>query len=359
MPKKKSFLQKNFNAIVITFVVIIGGMYFFGKFLFPSATPSQSSMPAAQETANSAPQPAKTPAPANIAVSNTNGVVEVPNSPPPMPAPVDATNETASHSVPIAIDSGLTPMPGAKQEVPVPSAAVPQATITEKSNDLTPVLSNMGAGQSATPAKPAPVAQVQTVPTSVSASATSPDVMALNDRIATLEKNAAVMKAEKTDLQNKLNDSNHKIESLQASLDSESKKLDAISSAPAKTEMPASAAEISTSRIEMPTPIKATVKTETSSKPVKAKKPAPVKSAAHHKSSSHESASIPKVVLPLNTQWELRSAQTGRAMVAPKGSDDLKSIQVGDMLMGLGRITSIGIENGVWTVRGTKSAIYR
>jgi len=55
--------------------------------------------------------------------------------------------------------------------------------------------------------------------------------------------------------------------------------------------------------------------------------------------------------------WELRSAQPGKATLAKKGSNDLKTIEVGSFLNSLGRIQSIQIENGLWVVRGSKGNI--
>ncbi len=55
--------------------------------------------------------------------------------------------------------------------------------------------------------------------------------------------------------------------------------------------------------------------------------------------------------------WELRSAGPGKALIAEKGSSDFKSVKVGDSLAGIGRITSIGVENGKWVVKGTKGRI--
>lgn len=56
-------------------------------------------------------------------------------------------------------------------------------------------------------------------------------------------------------------------------------------------------------------------------------------------------------------QWELRSAQPGRATLSQKGSNDLKNIEIGGTLSGLGRIQSIQLENGLWVVRGTKGSV--
>ncbi len=55
--------------------------------------------------------------------------------------------------------------------------------------------------------------------------------------------------------------------------------------------------------------------------------------------------------------WVLRAASPGRASIAPKGSNDLKTVEVGNTVVGLGKITSIQVENGLWVVRGTKGTV--
>ena len=55
--------------------------------------------------------------------------------------------------------------------------------------------------------------------------------------------------------------------------------------------------------------------------------------------------------------WELKSAQPGRATLSAKNSNDLKTVEIGSVLSGLGRIKSIQVENGLWVVRGTQGVV--
>jgi intracellular multiplication protein IcmG len=55
--------------------------------------------------------------------------------------------------------------------------------------------------------------------------------------------------------------------------------------------------------------------------------------------------------------WELRSAQSGKASVAIKGSGDIQDVEPGDVLKGVGKITSITRQNGQWVVQGTTGRI--
>lgn len=78
-----------------------------------------------------------------------------------------------------------------------------------------------------------------------------------------------------------------------------------------------------------------------------------------------KTAEAPKVSKPAaqkpaaasKQDWVLRAASPGRASIAPKGSNDLKTVEVGNTVAGLGKITSIQVENGLWVVRGTKGSV--
>lgn len=55
--------------------------------------------------------------------------------------------------------------------------------------------------------------------------------------------------------------------------------------------------------------------------------------------------------------WVLRSAQPGKATLAEKDSSDLRSVEIGSSVSGLGKITFIGVEGGKWIVRGTQGVV--
>lgn len=59
----------------------------------------------------------------------------------------------------------------------------------------------------------------------------------------------------------------------------------------------------------------------------------------------------------ISSQWALRSAQPGRAIISSRGGNDFKTIETGQRVSGLGIVRSIGLENGRWVVRGTDSII--
>ena len=55
--------------------------------------------------------------------------------------------------------------------------------------------------------------------------------------------------------------------------------------------------------------------------------------------------------------WVLKGIAQNEAWIAQEGSTDIKKVSVGDTVKGLGRISSIGLENGVWMVRGTQGSV--
>lgn len=56
--------------------------------------------------------------------------------------------------------------------------------------------------------------------------------------------------------------------------------------------------------------------------------------------------------------WQLRSAQPGRAWIAQPGTQEMRNVAVGDEVQGLGRILSIAQgADGRWTVRGSMGSV--
>lgn len=55
--------------------------------------------------------------------------------------------------------------------------------------------------------------------------------------------------------------------------------------------------------------------------------------------------------------WSLKSAGVGKAILADKVTGDLKTVRVGDIVPGLGRIVSISNSNSFWVVKGTLGSV--
>lgn len=60
---------------------------------------------------------------------------------------------------------------------------------------------------------------------------------------------------------------------------------------------------------------------------------------------------------PQTPSWELKAAQPGKAWIAQKGSSELKPIQVGDRVNGLGQIQNITFDGGRWRVIGSAKSL--
>ena len=74
---------------------------------------------------------------------------------------------------------------------------------------------------------------------------------------------------------------------------------------------------------------------------------------------SVEKAAAPKIVKKPapRIKWVLKAAQPDRATISSKNSNDIRQIEVGSVVSGLGKITSIGLEDGKWVVRGTRGHV--
>ncbi|MCB1784377.1 MAG: hypothetical protein KDI13_10340 [Alphaproteobacteria bacterium] len=65
----------------------------------------------------------------------------------------------------------------------------------------------------------------------------------------------------------------------------------------------------------------------------------------------------PKKVEKPAPVWKLRSAQPGRAVIYDQRTDEMKTVEVGDTVAGIGKILSVSNETGKWVVRGTRGEI--
>ncbi len=92
----------------------------------------------------------------------------------------------------------------------------------------------------------------------------------------------------------------------------------------------------------------ATAKT-TSSSATSAAKPLIEQSAPKATRSAAATAPSPK--------WELRAAQPGRAWISKSGSSEMQTVDVGNDVPGIGRVTSISYTNGIWIIQGTQGKI--
>ena len=380
--EKKSFFKKNFNVIVITIAVLGGGGAFLSQII---STPKNTPPPVEQGVATEisqfdiTEQTLETPTMAEVsALSSDAGL-------PPMPAPINTAPEASADITELQVENRvlenktLTPMPEINEldnailaelnieEVPaVPvnnetlEAAETQilefdvaeelsvkegnvalkpidAQISEEtiSEPVDQILSGLAEVASIPPKTQEAIVPVAIIP--------SEEIAKISDtfskQVQTLEKK---LNNENNALADSLVETNNKIDTLVDSVSALEKKLEALATAPARqapvknTTAPAKPAEIKSMPVAAPKPAaRKPQQSQIVTKPPKSE-PTPT---------------------TVSSEWQLRSAQPGKALVAPTGSNDMRTVQVGDTLKGIGRITSIAIEDGKWIIRGTKGLV--
>lgn len=166
----------------------------------------------------------------------------------------------------------------------------------------------------------------------------TPAQTAVNDsaqaaRVAELEKKVAELEKSLAAADKSLKKANDDLSSAQAKL---SEKTEALAKAQADAKA-VKAAPKTESKAE--TAVEAPAKTETA---VKA-----------------EAKPVQKAAAPAVRQaWVLRSAKPGVAWVSEKGSNEMRTISVGDTLSGIGKVTAITTDaSGRWVVNGTRGSI--
>jgi hypothetical protein len=64
-----------------------------------------------------------------------------------------------------------------------------------------------------------------------------------------------------------------------------------------------------------------------------------------------------KPVKAASVRWVLKSAQPGHAVIANAATGDMLSVEIGSVITGLGRVTSVSNETGRWVVQGTSGRV--
>lgn len=121
--------------------------------------------------------------------------------------------------------------------------------------------------------------------------------------------------------------------------------------APEKVVMAPKAPETKTKEVELApkTPEKVV---EVAPEPVKEPKAAPVKTAKETQTKPEKPVWKYKA-----SDWILRSAQNGQAVIYNKRSRETKSVETGYTVSGIGRISSISKVNGKWVVKGSDGSV--
>lgn len=346
--KKKSSL---FTILLIgTAVVIGGGILFFQLVQSPAPAPDAAQVAQAPDAVPATPAPANdlmaiqdappipdaniaAPAPAQPQGGFMNNPAELEQSlnqaqtGVTAPPSQEMSLQTIDQAAPIAPTINQTT--GSNEALPVPQTLPSIDQIkkapTVQAETLAPAPEVAAPAIQPTPVQETPPVAAQNTTSTSTPVATAPADAALNakldqvmTRLDALEKNqSSGVAASSPDLTR-----------LTAALTRLENKVDQLSSSRPSTPSAAS--------YEDDAPIKVTPKPR--ARPVKKKEPA---------------YSPPKK----SDNWVLRSARPGEAMVAKDGQADLKTIRVGDSVVGIGQIQSISQIGGAWVVQGTSGRI--
>ncbi|NBX67193.1 MAG: hypothetical protein EBQ96_09380 [Proteobacteria bacterium] len=277
---------------------------------------------------NQAPQP---DAPAPVLPSGNDpfaALGDVQAAPLPMPAPISGT--------PVAVD--------ASSSKPQAQAAVEAAPAASKSLAAVETMQPQAAAM--------PVATANTT-----SGLEAGDTEALKAQVSTLEQKLEALDSKITAAVEQMGTGaasapapvdDARLSSIQSSLERLEARLDDLSS---KRE--AAPRSVSMSDDVTPAPKK------TSKKSTKTKGSSPSRSQSQwdqpYTPPTPQSVMAQPVASNNSTGWELRGAQTGRAVIA-RGSD-LREVSVGESVPGLGEITGVANMGGRWVVQGTQGRL--
>ncbi len=377
-PVKKSFISRHFNLIVIGVALVIGGPVILSQL---GGSPQPQSTPPAQEQQSTQD---------DFAQDDGSGL-------PPMPAPMQKTDDDIIGDTQQPDNTDLSDVPNdAGNLTPMPDLAGLKDTDTTEESGLPPLSIEEVAGIPAAPVDPEKteedgifsfdpkqdlgpaiediepeqeIAEIlppkESVPDDMGmapmpapapmAEATNVDMSAFENRFENLEeqiqKGASASDEKIAALESTLGRLEGQLTKLlqeQKTLRSEISAAEEAAGKAART-----ANEAKSAAAERPVAVE-TPAVKLTPAPV----PAPVASPAP--------AAKPKVTpkpataaAATATQWELRSATPGQAVLGKKGGGDVRSVNVGDTIDGLGRISSIAVENGRWVVRGSQGQVTR
>lgn len=345
--KKKSFFMKNFNMIVIVLALVFGAVLFYSQFSAPPSPTSGSAMPAPDAMADDTAETDAMPAPSPMDtpdMGQDTGQGDLP-----MPTPMDSSE-----------DAELTPMPMPETSMPMPMAQdIPPVPAEEA--DPVASMPDMSA-----PAPEAPMPaeepeqtmaiEITSTQEPVTTAAADPalraDMTALQERVESLSSDLQTQMKKTADQMTAMAET---LSSLESSL---AKRLDAIEKtardakklAESRPAAPARAAQPPAEDRPAPAPKAA---------PAAEKQPAPAMpprdNTAQEPGFSYSSGAASRQTV----EWELRSAQPGRAVIYGSKTGDTRTVEVGDSLSGIGKILSISVQNGRWVVQGTQGQISR
>ncbi len=380
---EKTFLQKYFNFIVIGIVAVGAGLFGLAQFGGAPATDTplqqqeetveqgielQSDELAAVEDLNSADMPPM-PAPMDPVVEEAMNTTEMPESAPedtgiltPMPALTSDAEEVATEELP-ALSLEIDPLPLEEptlEEELALTEAEPNADVNADQDSVLPVIEetipvedNAESAFEETltepiieePAIAAPEPETEQIEEIQPIIANEEPVIEEAAPEAVVD-NSAVYEAEITQ-------KDEQIQGLEAELSTANQNI---------SELKDTVKDLEAQMLKLTQDMAEKERIEAASTPAPIEKPiekpeevapAPVEKAATPAPAKPK----PAVTKTAASTWTLRSAQPGKAVIASKTTSDLRTVEVGNTVPGLGRITDISIVNGKWVVRGTQGSV--
>lgn len=270
-----------------------------------------------------------------------------------MPAdPAQQPMADGSMPAPMPMDGGMAPQPNVAGIVP-PPATPPAAPVVET------VVQTPPAGEPA----PAPVVTAPVAP------AVDPAVaQEMRSKIESLESRIAEMDRELKTLRQQQGEAKPAAASSEvtaADLKALERRIDALATKAASTAAAPAAAKAAPTPLVAPKPVAPApvatpeVRNTTMVAPATSTVRTAVGTATGEPVISPQTPRAPVASAPAPTagkvvQWQLRSAQPGRATLSQQGSQEMRNVGVGDEVPGLGRILSIAQgADGRWVVRGS------
>ncbi|MEZ5919633.1 MAG: hypothetical protein R3D66_07005 [Alphaproteobacteria bacterium] len=216
-------------------------------------------------------------------------------------------------------------------------AAMPPLSEAESARlaqaDMEDALSDLSAPSPSSPASVSAAPSQAAAPQLVAAGADPAEIKRLDGEIERLDEKLAAVSA---DLSQKMAVTDAKLDDVARTLETLGSKLDKVAARPEPVPAPVSKPSPSAAPLPAATPAAASIE-----------KPQPLPPS--------DTASMASVTDgPL---WVLRSAQPGKAVLSEKGSNDLKTVEVGDSLKGIGKIVAIERVDGRWIVQGMQGIV--
>ncbi len=367
--KRTSFLSKHFNIVVIVAAILGGGAIILSTLMSSEKPSVLQSVPAPLSTplesaSTDIPTPdVLYPVEEDIAIAPPEGLLSMPgeeSAPQPALTPlpvfgednalpqfedIEAPVDLATVNAEIAASNIEVELEEPTLEPEVPLAAEPETAMISIP----------------TPA-PAPVpVQEKIVEVEVQDPALVQELQAAQGRIATLETKETQLNTQLDHSKEQISSLQNDLRDLQKQLESAQKELSTQTAAAKRAEREAQTAKTQADEAarkarlaeQKAAAAKQAAKQASVTKPaIKKETPKPVKSVAVKPVKVE-----PATAQTLLKDWVMKSAQPGRAVIQNKTTGAYLTVNTGDQLKGLGSVSAISVQNGIWVIQGSQGKI--